>query len=65
MGAVNFSIEEKRDPTHVSLSYAEGVYLTMRVSMWRFPRLTTAFLEKIENHAFSVALHFMYFLSYS
>jgi hypothetical protein len=41
--------------------YAERLNLTMRVNMWRFPQLTTAFLEKIENHAFSVALHYMHY----
>jgi IS1 family transposase len=59
--AVKLSIEEKRDPTHVSTSYAERQSLTMRVSFRRFPRLTNAFFEKIENHGFSVALHYMHY----
>ncbi len=60
-GAVKISIEENCDPTHVSTSYAEWQNLTMRVSFRRFPRLTNAFFEKIENHGFSVALHYMHY----
>ena len=54
-------IEGRPDPAHVSTSYAERNNLTMRVSMRRFTRLTSAFSKKIENHAHSVALHFMHY----
>ena len=33
----------------------------MRMSIRRFTRLTNAFSKKIENHAHSVALHFMHY----
>ena len=33
----------------------------MRMHMRRFARLTNAFSKKVENHAHSVALHFMYY----
>jgi hypothetical protein len=33
----------------------------MRMQMRRFTRLTNAFSKKVENHAHSVALHFMYY----
>ncbi len=33
----------------------------MRMGMRRFTRLTNAFSKKIENHAASVALYFMYY----
>ena len=33
----------------------------MRMSIRRFTRLTNAFSKKIENHAHSVALHFMFY----
>ena len=46
---------------HVSTSYVERQNLTMRMGMRRFTRLTNAFSKKIENHAYSVALHFMYY----
>ena len=49
------------DPAHVSTSYAEGANLTMRMHMRRFTRLTNAFFKKVENHAYAVALHMMYY----
>jgi IS1 family transposase len=48
------------DPKHVSTSYVERQNLTMRMSIRRFTRLTNAFSKKLENHAYAVALHFMY-----
>jgi hypothetical protein len=33
----------------------------MRMGMRRFTRLTNAFSKKIENHAFHLALHYMYY----
>ena len=54
-------IEGSPDPAHISTSYAERNNLTMRMSMRRFTRLTNAFSKKVENHTYSVALHFMYY----
>ena len=48
------------DPKHVSTSYVERQNLTMRMHIRRFTRLTNAFSKKLENHAYAVALHFMY-----
>ncbi|MGH9537813.1 MAG: IS1 family transposase [Terriglobales bacterium] len=48
------------DPKHVSTSYVERQNLTMRMGMRRFTRLTNGFSKKLENHAYAVALHFMY-----
>ena len=45
----------------ISTSYVERQNLTMRMSMRRFTWLTDAFSKKVEMHAHSVALHFMYY----
>jgi len=49
------------DPNYISTSYAERQNLTMRMSMRRFTRLTNGFSKKVENHAYAVSLHFMYY----
>ena len=49
------------DPAHISTSYVERQNLTMRMGIRRFTRLTNAFSKKIENHAHSVAIHFMHY----
>ena len=49
------------DPQHVSPSYVERQNLTMRMSMRRFTRLTNGFSKKLDNHAYAVALHFLYY----
>ena len=52
-------IERDPDSKHISTSFAERQNLTLRMSSRRFTRLTNAFSKKIENHALSVALHYM------
>src|SRR5262249_18168597 len=49
------------DPRHISTSYVERQNLTMRMAIRRFTRLTNAFSKKVENHAHSVAIHFMHY----
>ncbi len=39
------------DHPHISPSYVERRYLTMRVGMRRFTSLTNGFSKKVENHA--------------
>src|SRR5665213_2260823 len=60
-GIVKTPIEGKPDPAHISTSYIERQNLTMRMHMRRFTRLTNGFSKKIENHAYAVALHMMYY----
>jgi IS1 family transposase len=54
-------IQGSPDPTHISTSYVERQNLTMRMGMRRFTRLTNAFSKKVENHAYQVALHFLFY----
>ena len=61
VGADKRPVMGKPDPKHISTSYIERQNLTMRMSMRRFTRLTNAFSKKIENHAHSVALHFLWY----
>ncbi len=60
-GAKKVRVEGNPDPKHVSTSYSERQNLTIRMHMRRFTRLTNAFSKKVENHAYAVALHMMYY----
>src|SRR5436305_554057 len=59
-GATKEVITGDPNPRHISTSYVERQNLTMRMNIRRFTRLTNAFRKKLDNHAYAVALHFMY-----
>ncbi len=60
-GTKTFCCTGNPEPRHISTSYVERNNLTMRMSMRRFTRLTNGFSKKAENHAHSVAIHFMHY----
>jgi IS1 family transposase len=60
-GTKTFCCTGNPDRHHISTSYVERQNLTMRMSMRRFTRLTNGFSKKAENHAHSVAIHFMHY----
>jgi hypothetical protein len=49
------------DRAHVSTSYVERSNLSIRMHMRRFTRLANAHSKKLENHAWAVALHVMFY----
>jgi IS1 family transposase len=60
-GTKTFCCTGDPDPKHISTSYVERQNLTMRMSMRQFTRLSNGFSKKAENHAHSVAIHFMHY----
>ena len=48
-------------PKFISTSFVERQNLTMKMHMRRFTRLTHAFIKKVENHCYAIALHFVYY----
>jgi IS1 family transposase len=61
IGAHKEIVSGEPDPKHINTSYVERQNLNMRMNIRRFTRLTNAFSKKFENHAHSVAIHFMHY----
>jgi IS1 family transposase len=61
LGTRKRKVQGDPDPAHISTSFVERQNLTMRMGMRRFTRLTNGFSKKIENMAYSVAIHFMHY----
>ncbi|MFL6844362.1 MAG: IS1 family transposase [Allosphingosinicella sp.] len=61
LGSRRRTVMGRPDPEHISTSYVERHNLTMGMHMRRFTRLTNGFSKKVENHAYAVALHMMYY----
>lgn len=54
-------IEGDPDLQYVSTFYVERTNLARRMHMRCFTRPTNCFSKKVENHAYAVALHMMYY----
>jgi hypothetical protein len=58
-----FQVAAQGNPNEASIStsHAERNNLNVRMHNRRMTRLTNAFSRKVENHAHSMALHFLYY----
>ena len=61
IGCREIGVTGRPDPKHISTNHVERQNLTMRMGMRRFTRLTNGFSKKIDNHFWSIALHYMHY----
>jgi hypothetical protein len=60
-GIIKTRVMGDPDMAHVSTSYAKRNNLNIRMHSRRMTRLTNPFSKKMEYHAHSMALHFLYY----
>ena len=60
-GARKEPIFGKPDPAMISTSHVERQYLTLRMGMRHFIRLTNGFSKKLENHLHMLSLYFVHY----
>jgi IS1 family transposase len=61
VGARKVAVQGNPDPARISTSHSERNNLNVRMHNRRMTRLTNAFSKKVQNHAHSMALHFLYY----
>lgn len=61
IGCETHSVTGDPDPKHISTSYIERQNLTVRMHNRRFTRLTNGFSKKVDNHFYSMAIHYMHY----
>jgi hypothetical protein len=61
VGARKVPVQGNPDMASISTSHAERNNLNVRMHNRRMTRLTNAFSKKVQNHAHSMALHFLYY----
>jgi IS1 family transposase len=60
-GARKVAMRGNPDPKLICTSHSERNNLNVRMHNRRMTRLTNAFSKKVENHAYAMALHFLYY----
>lgn len=60
-GSAKRAVSGNPDPDKISTCFVERQNLTMRMGIRRFTRKSNGFSKKVENHAYAVALHFMFY----
>jgi IS1 family transposase len=61
IGCERIGITGQPDPKHVSTSYVERHYLTLRMGMRRYTRLTNAHSKKLRNHTAALGLFLCFY----
>jgi hypothetical protein len=61
VGARTVAVKGNSDPALIFTSRSERNNLNVRIHNRRLTRLTNAFSKKVQNHAHSMALHFLYY----